>query len=275
MKFKLQHIVAVMAMAASLVSCNDDDDSSQNLEGTFGDAELFFENGFAGNEFNLGAPYINGNGETITINRLNYIISNVVFIKADGTEYTYPKADSYFIVSEEAGSFTVHLEQLPAGDYTKVRFGVGVDTAQYQLGLEAQQDFWSLAITNNMASVWANGYRFVNTEGTFTSATVPLAKAFSMYQQNTNGNDNYNEITFNLPNTARVRHDIAPSIHFKTDVSLFLDGANKIVLANNLTADGSAAVIDGGDNLVKIAGNTDAVFSVDHVHNESGTEHAD
>ena len=261
----------MLALAACFVACNDDD-STENLNGTFGDAELYFDNGINGNDLALGTPYANSNGETLTINTLNYIISNVVFIKGDGTEYAYPKSDSYFVVNEETQQLTVHLEALPAGDYKKVRFGVGVDDSRYQQGQTAQQDFWNLAVANGLGTNWASGYRFIAMQGTFTSASVTNAAAFSVYQ---NGGNNYREITLNLPTTARVRHDISPSIHIKTNINLLLDGTNKVTLGTSLNTAGTQATVDTGNTLTKIADNTAAVFSVDHVHNESGDEHED
>jgi hypothetical protein len=269
MKFQFPTITALLAATALFVSCSNDDDTPEAIEGT-GDAELFFDNGIAGDALVLGGTYTNSNGESLTINRLNYIVSNVVLIKADGSEYAYPKAESYFVISEEDDMLTVHLEAVPAGDYKKVRFGIGVDQQRYNEGEAAQQDFWNLAVANDMGTLWANGYRFINFEGSFTSAAVTGQLPFAVYQGSPAGADNYKEVTLNLPTTAHVRHDIAPSIHIKTDINQLLDGANKIVLGNNLDAGNASATIASGNNLAKIAANTPAVFTVDHVHNESG-----
>lgn len=273
MNFQLKNIAAVLAATALFVSCNNDDDSSKIVEGTTGDAELFFDNGVAGDALNLGSSYTNSNGETLTINRLNYIISNVVLIKEDGSEFVYPKEESYFIISEENEQFTVHLEGVPAGDYKKVRLGVGVDKQRYLQGETAQQSFWDLAVANNMTWTWSTGYRFINFEGTFTTAAQPEGMLFQVHQGSNSATDNYREITLNLPTTARVRQDEQPSIHIKSDINVLLDGDNKILLRENLDGAGTAASIMGGENLIKIAQNSLKLFAVDHVHNGPGGHH--
>ena len=112
--------VAVAAMAVLFASCNDDDTNTAQPD-TFGDAEVFFDNGVAGDALTLGTSYTNSNGETLKIERLNYIVSNFVLIDENGTAFTYPKEDSYFVVSEQAGRLTVHLENIPSGNYKQLK----------------------------------------------------------------------------------------------------------------------------------------------------------
>lgn len=271
MKFQFKFIAAVIAAASLFVSCSNDDDNSKIVDGTTGDVELYFDNGIAGNQLVLGNSYTNSNNETVTINRLNYIISNVVLIKEDGTEYAYPKEDSYFIINHENNELTVHLENIPAGDYKQVRFGLGVDQERIAQGEVAQQAFWDLAVANNMGTVWANGYRFINYEGTYTDPSSGHDRhgeiPFYIYQGSSEA-DNYREVTLNLPTTARVREGDVPSIHLKTDVNALLDGDNKILLHDNV--DENETVTLSGENLVKLADNTLKMFVVDHVHNGAG-----
>jgi len=273
MKFQFNHIAAVVAAASLFVSCSNNDDSSKVTEGTTGDAELYFDNGVAGDALILGNTFTNSTGEALTINRLSYIISNLVFIKEDGTEFIYPKEESYFVISQEAELFTVHLENIPAGDYKKIRFGLGVDQQRYLQGETAQQSFWDLAAANNLTWTWSTGYKFINFEGTFTSAASAESKVFQVHQGSNTATDNYREITLNLPTTARVREDEQPSIHIKSDTNVLLDGDTKIILQDNLNGAGTAASVMGGQNLIDIAANSLKMFEVDHVHNGSGSHH--
>lgn len=267
MKF-INKIAAVMAATALFASCSNNDDNVIT-EGTTGDVELYFDNGVNGDALVLGESYPNSNGEDITIDRFNYIISNVVLIKNDGTEYVYPKSESYFIISQEFGFLTVHLENVPAGDYKKVRFGIGVDVTRYQQGQETQQEFWNLAVANMMGTAWAEGYTFVNFEGSFIDASEHGSHSevpFSLHQ-NSLDNDNYREVTLTLPTTARVREGEMPNIHIMADANVLLDGEEKILLHDNITGEQAAIT---GDNLVKAADNSLQMFTVDHVHNGSG-----
>ncbi len=272
MKFQLKNIAAVLAATVLFSSCSNDDNASSVNPNAFGDAEVYFDNGVGGDALTLGTSYTNSNGETLTINRLNYIVSNFVLIKEDGTEYVYPKEESYFVISEETGVLTAHLENIPEGDYKKVRFGIGVDQQRYLQGETAQQSFWDLAAANSMTWTWSTGYRFINFEGTFTTTASPEAKIFQVHQGSNTATDNYREVTLNLPTTARVREGEVPSIHIKANANVILDGQQKVKLMDNMNQAGTGAAVMGGENLITIAGNTLKMFSVDHVHN-GGTGH--
>lgn len=274
MKTNFKNLALFLAFSGLLTSCSDDDATNNgSLDGTFGDVELFFDNGVNGDALVLGSSYTNTNGETLTINRFNYIISNVVLVKEDGTEFVYPKNQSYFLISEETDALTVHLENVPAGDYKQIKFGIGVDQQRYLEGETAQQEFWNLASTNNMVWTWSTGYRFINFEGTFISSNNEEPFNFQIHQGSNSATDNYREITLNLPSTARVRTNEMPNIHFVADANVIADGTNKIILHDNLNTAGTNASIMGGENLIKIAANTLNMFKVDHVHNGAGSHH--
>ena len=272
MKLNIKKIVLFVFSISILISCGNDDTSVID-ENTFGDAQLYFDNGVNGDKLILNTAYANSNSERLTINRLNYIISNIIFIKSDGTEYVYPKNKSYSIVSEESGINTINLSDIPAGDYKQIKFGLGVDNQRYLEGETAQQEFWDYATSLDMVWTWSTGYRFINFEGTFTSESNPEAIDFQVHQGSNSATDNYREITLNLPTTARGRMGDKPNIHIIADANVILDGINKIKLGDNINQAGTSAAIMGGENLVKIAANTQAMFKVDHVHNGSGTEH--
>lgn len=274
MKTNIKNIALFIAFTGLLTSCSSDDaPSGDSLNGTFGDVELFFDNGVNGDALVLGSAYTNSNGETLTINRFNYIVSNIVLVKDDGTEFTYPKNDSYFIISEETGAFTAHLEHIPAGDYKQIKFGLGVDQQRYLEGETAQQEFWNLASSSNMVWTWSTGYRFINFEGTFTSASNANPLNFQIHQGSNSATDNYRQITLSLPTTARVRTTEMPNIHLVADANAIADGTNKVILHDNINTAGTNASIMGGENLINIATNTMNMFIVDHVHNGAGSHH--
>lgn len=71
----------------------------------------------------------------VKINNAIYIISNIVLTKTDGSTYTVPKSQSYFFVNEaDVASTILNLPNIPAGNYNKVTFGIGVDQAQFDAG---------------------------------------------------------------------------------------------------------------------------------------------
>lgn len=92
MKTNFKNIALFLAFTGFLTSCSSDDSApGDSLNGTFGDVELFFDNGVNGDALVLGSSYTNSNGEKLTINRFNYLVSNIVLVKEDGTEVAYQK----------------------------------------------------------------------------------------------------------------------------------------------------------------------------------------
>lgn len=272
MKFQLKNIFAILAFASFFVSCSSDDDNVQNLLGN-GEMELYFDNSLNGDNLILGvSTHTNSNGETLKINKFNYIVSNFVLIDENGAEVAYPKESSYFVINEETKKTTIHLENIPVGNYKKIKFGLGVDSQRYLQGETAQQSFWDEAAANSLTWTWSTGYRFFVFEGAFTAPGLAGEKTFQVHQGSNTSTDNYREFTVDFPNTARVRETESPSVHFIVDANKILDGNAKLKLSEAMNTAGTSASIMGGTQLISIAGNTTSMFTVDHVH-AGGADH--
>lgn len=264
MKFQLKNIAAIVVIAISLFSCSNDDEV---ISGN-GNLKLEFDNVYNANNLAFNTPYTNSNGEVVKINKLKYIVSNIVLTKADGTTFTLPKSQSYFIVDEAtAASALLNLPNIPAANYTKVSFGIGVDQAQFNLGATGQGNFLALAQTAGMMWSWSAGYKFLAFEGTFISSTVTTATSFMVHTGQTGTDYNYTTVTLNLPTNALVRTTITPQVHIMADISKVLDGSNKISLTAS-NGMGMGAMIMSGDKLPLITSNLPTMFSVEHVHND-------
>lgn len=265
MKFQFKNSIAVIAIAIALFSCTDKND--EVITGV-GNLKLEFDNVYNTNNLAFDTPYTNSNGEVVKINKLKYIVSNIVLTKADGTTYVFPKSQSYFIVDEAtAASALLNLPNIPAANYIKVSFGIGVDQAQFNLGATGQGDFLALAQTAGMMWSWSAGYKFLAFEGTFTSSTVTSATSFMVHTGQTGTDYNYSEVTLNLPTDALVRTTITPQVHIMADISKVLDGTNKISLTAS-NGMGMGAMIMSGEKLPLITSNLPNMFSVEHVHND-------
>ena len=264
MKFQLKNIAAIVVIAISLFSCSNDDEV---ISGN-GNLKLEFDNVYNANNLAFNTPYTNSNGEVVKINKLKYIVSNIVLTKADGTTFTLPKSQSYFIVDEAtAASALLNLPNIPAANYTKVSFGIGVDQVQFNLGATGQGNFLALAQTAGMMWSWSAGYKFLAFEGTFISSTVTTATSFMVHTGQTGTDYNYTTVTLNLPTNALVRTTITPQVHIMADISKVLDGSNKISLTAS-NGMGMGAMIMSGDKLPLITSNLPTMFSVEHVHND-------
>lgn len=265
MKNLLNKVVAFMAISVVFAGCTNDETA---ISGT-GNLGVEFDNAYGSNDLILSAQAnTTSNDEVLKISSIKYIISNIVLTKEDGTTFRYPKSESYFIIDESnPESLTADLENVPAGNYTKVTFGIGVDKAQWELGATGQGDFLAEAQAAGMMWSWSAGYKFLAFEGMFTSPTVATETSFKVHTGQTGTDYNYTEVTLDLPTKAMVRTTITPEIHIIADVSKIIDGTNKIKLSDNNAA-GNGATIMGGADLPLITENLSNMFSAAHVHND-------
>ncbi|MDD2821477.1 MAG: hypothetical protein PHW29_09470 [Flavobacterium sp.] len=259
MKFQIKNILAVVAISVVLFSCTNNDDEAITGEGSL---KVEFDNIYKTADFAANTNYTNSNGEIVSVSKVKYIVSNIVLTKADGTTFTYPKSQSYFILDELTPSTLVlNLSGIPAGNYTKIKYGIGVDKAQWEAGATGQGDFLTTAQAAEMMWSWSAGYKFVAFEGTFTSATVTAATQFKVHTGQTGTDYNYAEVALDLPVDALVRTTITPQIHIMADLSQIIDGTNTINLSEGAT-------IMGGAKLALVTANIANMFEVEHVHND-------
>lgn len=264
------------AFSLAIFSCSSDDDNGTQIEeGGIGAIQVKFENGFG----NLGNIVLNqttqtsANGQKHQFSTLKYVVSNITLIKADGTEFAYhyndPDKGAFIINQEDAvgGVIYLDLNEIPQGQYTKIRFGLGIDQKAYLLGHDGQAEFWSKATEEEMVWSWAAGYIFAKIEGKYGTSSADtdfMNHTGNMGDVAQNGtSDLYREITLDLPNTAQVSSEIVPSIHILADWNHYLSGETNLTLdPANENAMGSS------QHLVDITNNMTKMFRVDHVHND-------
>lgn len=259
MKFQLKNIVAVMALALAFTSCSNDDNKEITGQGNL---LLEFDNVYGSSNLAFNTPYTNSNGEVVKINNAIYIISNIVLTKTDGSTYTVPKSQSYFFVNEaNAASTILNLPNIPAGNYIKVTFGVGVDQAQFDMGASGQGTLWTDAQALGMTWSWAAGYKFIKFEGTVTSTSHTNAN-FRVHTGKTGTIYNYTEVSLDFPDNALVRTNITPQVHIMADLKKVIDGTTKINFEEGLD-------VMSGTKVQNIsANNVPSLFEVEHVHND-------
>lgn len=263
----IRNTFAVLATTLVLASCSDDDNAITNVVGT-GNLKVEYDNSYAGNDLVFNAPNATSNSEILKISNVKYIVSNIVLTDENGVTFTYPKSQSYFIVNEsDAASLMLNLTNIPSANYTKIKFGIGVDQQQWQLGADGQGDFLAHADTEEMLWSWAAGYKFLAFEGKFTAPSVVADTDFMVHTGKTGTDYNYLEVTLDLPQKALVRPEITPEIHIVADLSKIIDGTNNIKLSDH-NMGGMGAMIMGGEALTLITQNLAQMFTVAHVHND-------
>ena len=268
MKFQLKNIIAVLAIMLAIASCSNDDSNAETITGK-GKLAVEFDNVFGSANLILNSQSnVTSQGETLKVSDVKYIVSNIVLTKEDGSTFVYPRTESYFIVSEaNVASHVLELENIPAGNYTKIKFGIGVDETQYNAGQTVQGDFFAQAQNEDMAWTWSAGYKHILFEGMFTSSTVTVPTVFMVHTGKSGANYNYTDVTLDFTDKALVRTTITPEVHIFADVAKIIDGTNKIKLTDN-NMGGMGAMIMSGANLPLVTANLRNMFTVDHVHND-------
>lgn len=259
MKF-IKYIVAC-AFAISITACSSEEDEMLTGEGN---VSLEFDNAYLTSDLLLTTTaYSANNTEKIKISNVKYIVSNIRLEDENGIVFTYPKEDSYFIVNEsESDSQFINLTNIPAGNYTKITFGIGVDQEKYLQGATGQGDFLTLAQDSKMMWSWQAGYKFFVFEGVYTSDNTTTETAFAFHMGSHGSSvDNYKEVTLSLTNSARVRTTLTPEIHVVADLSNILSGTTTFLL------DDAAQIHVDAVKSPQIATNVNGMFMVDHVHN--------
>ena len=155
--------VPLLGVLAALLLAGCKKDSGTSAQPTVGTVSLEMENMAGTKDVALdGTTYATASGETFSINTLEYYISNVVFTKTDGSTYAAPGV--YHLVDASKPSTTeFDIANVPVGDYSGVKFTVGVDSTMTKADpLSLTGD---LNPANNMYWVWNTGHIFMKMEG--------------------------------------------------------------------------------------------------------------
>ncbi len=271
MKFSFYQISILLISSFLVLNCSSDDGEPT----PWGPVQIKFENRFEG----LSPIILNNtiqtssSGQKHQFSTLKYIVSNFTLTNSAGVSYTFHLNDpdkGAFIVDQSDANFnnevTLELDSIPAGTYTKVKFGLGISQNAYLLGGESQGEFWAEAGNEGMNWAWSAGYIFVKLEGLY--GTSALDTHFSNHAGNignvseTGDPDLYREIEINLPTPMEVSSQNFPGIHFIADLNQYLSGETAIILdETNQEAMGSS------EHLLNVTNNLSHMFSVSHIHN--------
>ncbi|SEU23265.1 ABC transporter C-terminal domain-containing protein [Stigmatella erecta] len=187
---------------------------------------------FGGQPFALDQSYTLASGEKITFTELRYWLSNVKFVREDGTGVAIPA--SYYLMEHIKEQDVAEASQpndptaprvtlpanrreqvsaitVPAGTYTSIEFSVGVDP-YYNDNLSRQAG--ELHLFKNMASVtwmWFTSYIFTKTKGTFTAADGSTG-TFA-WDTGTNSNFRTTRLAFPSPVTVNAQKHLKVALN--------------------------------------------------------------
>lgn len=260
---KIKNLSLFALLAIGVAACQKKDDDNNIVTPPPGNAtgEVGFEvsNYFGDKALTLNTEtYTTASGESVTISKFNYFITNIKLKKADGTEYV--QAESYYPVKADvAGSHHFHIKDVPAGTYTSISFLVGVDSARNVSG--AQTGGLDPAnAASGMFWTWSTGYIMAQLEGTSPQSTA-TDKKFVHHIGGFKGEFNsIRSVTIALPQQMVLSADKESTIKLKADANKWFGTNIKVANVTNLMTVNATSKM--------IADNYATMFSVTSVVNE-------
>ena len=269
---KIKTILMAITTVAALSSCSKEDNS--NLTGK---VSLQFDHYVGAEKLILGtdaggAKAYTSNGQTLKFSEVKYVITNVVLVKADGTKVPYHTEDldkgGFLINQADAASLAPVLNDIPEGDYKGIEFGLGVKKELNNLKLQDKfPNFYRLTGEFKHSGImhweWANGYRFVKLEGSYSNPnpgknnkgedlpaitdgelSIHIGSAFKGTKvigddkkvkgiENETLNidrDAFRFVSLDFPKTLSVKEGTPAKVTIKADFDKLINGTNKISL---------------------------------------------
>lgn len=262
MKLFSRFIGPCLVLAVLFTSCKKDKkdpDPVPEPEPVTGSLKINFENSVGEQPLDFVTTYTNASGETYTISKFNYYISNIVLTKTDNSTYTEP--ESYHLVqASDPGSSVITISKVPLASYKSVSFMIGVDSARNCSGAQSGD----LAQNKNMFWTWSTGYIMVKIEGSSPQSGAD-DKSLILHMGGYYG-VNRAQRTVNLDftggATANVSETVQPLVHLSVDASKLFEGTNTISFATDYFA------MSAGPKVKKFADNYANMITFEHVHND-------
>jgi hypothetical protein len=241
---KIKNYSLLFALLFIVFSCQNEDDSAVANHVT-----LEFQNTFKNNTIVLGdatsttsTTNTSAEGQVHHFSELKYVISNIRLIKTDGAEipYNINDLDKGATVIDQSKPSTLNyvLHTIPAGEYKRIKFGLGIKADLNKLDQVRFPQFYAAAGANDtkMHWEWGTGYRFTKIEGFYESDNKQLSIHTGSTVEGTNGDtstytqgvDAYREITLDLVTNAKVGGS-APKIIIKADFDKLLSGRTNTI----------------------------------------------
>lgn len=255
--------IVIFLLFVCLTSC-DDDESIQGV----GQLDIEFDSKVGDEDLVLNEYFTNAHDESFSLTRLNYYISNIVLTTDNGVEYVVPQDSSYFLIREDdEESHHVTIRNVPAGDYNRITFTVGVDSLRSTLDISKRQGVLDPAQGHDgMYWTWNSGYIFFKMEGNSPAAPEEQSHAFYYHIGGYGGYEtpsinNIRNATVDMGNSvAQVRANKSPEVHLHVDVLEFFKNPTPIKIAEHST-------VMFSEYSTVVSANYINMFKFDHVHN--------
>jgi hypothetical protein len=211
--------------------------------------------------------YTNASGESFKVTKLKYYISNFKLTNVNGTVYTVPQDECYFLVDESDVNTHEPVLEVPEGEYKTVSFVLGVDSLRNTMDISQRSGSLDVSgAATDMYWSWNSGYIFFKMEGTSPAITM----MGGVFQYHVGGFGGYNSATPNnlktitLDLTARgtpkVKSGKETNIHLFVDILKVLNGGTNLSFATTSMAHSPAAGVPVANNYANM---------INHDHTEN------
>jgi len=194
--------------------------------------------------------YQNSAGETWSVSRLSYLMSEFSFQRADGSWFTAADSVAWMNAASRRGMMT--LADIPPGDYQAVRFSIGISAKDN--ASDPSKRAADHALNPNLNGLhwsWQGGYIFMALEGLYRIGNEPpLGYALHLARD-----PFLTEITLKVP--LKLKDSALLPLHL--DVQTLLDGMKKIAFGKDGTTTHSR---DGDPLALAFKGNLARAFSL-------------
>ncbi len=247
---QITHTVLVAVTLLFAASCREKDPEPTGN----GSIKLEFSNKVGGSALNLAVQtYTNDHGDTFTVSKFNYYISNVKMANTNSSVYT--ENESYHLLQHDNNStMSFDLATVPYGNYNQLTFMLGVDSTHNVSGAQGG----ALDPLNGMFWTWNTGYIMLKFEGNSPQSTGPGGLVQIHCGGFTGANSVVRTITLTLPNTITVGKNATPHVHIDADVLKMLKSPNQINFAT------TNLVMTPGVEAKQIADNYAGMFSISY-----------
>lgn len=259
--------IYILSSVIFFASCKKDKVSQYNSN-LKGDLSLEFDNvaGSSDLQLNTGS-YTNALGEAFKVTKLKYYVSNFALINTNGTVYTVPQNESYFLIDEADGTAHAPVLKVPEGEYKSLSFVLGIDSLRNTKDLSQRTGVLDpTAAGGDMYWGWNSGYIFFKMEGT-SSASTSMGGSFMYHIGGFGGYssttiNNIKTITLDLTSRGipQIKSGKETNIHLMVDILKMFNGPTNLSIAAH-------PMVMFDPYSTTIANNYTAMFRHDHTEN--------
>ncbi|GAB4034606.1 MbnP family protein [Spirosoma jeollabukense] len=235
-------LLVLLVIGLTVIACETSDENPIIVTKS-GQMRIAFDNVVGSSDLKLNSStYQNAAGESFTVTKFNYFVSNIRLRKDDGTDYVVPQDSSYFLVQEASPtSQTIALNNIPIGRYTGLTFTIGVDSLRSLADISKRTGVLDPGINDGMYWDWNSGYIFMKLEGISTLAPATQNNTFFYhvggFGGGYDGKKTINNLrTVTLPfgsDVASVQTGVTPIVRLTTDALKVFNGSTQLSIAQH------------------------------------------